>query len=248
MKLYKALRPMNAHRLIYNSLLAKDEWHEPLRAISHEWETLELQSVLEGIRDCALLPLTQKRYLENLAWAHNNGLKVRLVRGVKAFTGFANYYEEGDDYYVTAVARSVDMLGFPEQYLGYPECCQRFFAGCYPTVCDPIWQWATGPYSPIHNRVGVFSSPYADPTLRYANIRFAPHIPCHPQCPGSIKLGTAFESLMDHELRDRRHALLSAPHTWDCYRSMAIVTTGPFRLVIGSVQAAERYVVDVNVR
>ena len=64
-------------------------------------------------------------------------------------------------------------------------------------------------------------------------------------CPGSIELGSKFAALMKPELRDAVYELLAAPHSWDCYRSLAIIKTEPFRLVAGSVPAAERYVVNV---
>lgn len=246
MKLHRGLKSRNANRLVFNDQSSKDRWLDLLRAISNEWKELEARSVLEGIRDCMLSPLTKREYLETMAWAQNNGLKVRLVRGVKRFEGFANYYEEGDDYYVTAVGRTLEAVNQPELYLGYPECCQRFFAGCYPTVCDPIWQWATGPRAGRATEVTVVANPYSDPTLRYQMVRMIPHISCNPNCAASIELGHKFAALMKPELRDARLELLTQPHSWDCYRSLAIVKTKPFRLVVGSVQAAERYVVNVT--
>lgn len=246
MKLYRALHSQNAHRLVYNNQSFRDRWTELLRSISNEWKELERLSVLEGIRECTLSPLTKREYAEALAWTANHGLKIRLVRGVKKFEGFANYYEDGDDYYVTAIGRTNEAVENPEAHLGYPACCQTFFDACFPTICDPIWQWATGPGAGDHTEVEVVASPYSDPTLRYQMVRFIPHIACNPQCPPSIELGQKFSALMDPVLREARLELLAAPHAWDCYRACAIVTTQPFRLVVGSVPAAERYVVNVT--
>lgn len=244
MKLYRALKAKNLHRHVWNSLAFKEKWEGRLQAISNEWEELELKSVLEGIRDCVLKPIHKNDYMQILTWALTNGLKVRVVRAVKQWQGFANSYEAGDDCYITAIARHQDQLQEPEKHLGYPECCQRFFEACWPTVTDPIWQWATGPGADA-TEVRVLASPYSDPTLRYAAVRLIPHIACNPTCPGSIELGKRFAALMHPELLEARLELLSAPHSWDCYRSMAIVKTEPFRLVVGSVPAAERYVVNV---
>jgi hypothetical protein len=245
MKLYKALKAKNVHRVVYHDQSSKDRWVPLMTAISDEWGTLETRSVLEGIRDCTLSPLTPRKYAETTAWAHNNGLKVRLVKSVKKFAGFSNYYEPGDDFYVTAIGRTNEVIQDPEAHLGYPECCQQMFAACFPTICDPVWQWATGFQAGQATAVSVLASPYSDPTLRYSMIRFVPHIPCNPNCPPSIEFGRKFESLMSPELRDARLELLTAPHSWDCYRSMAIVKTTPFRLIVGSVPAAERYIVNV---
>lgn len=245
MKLYRSMPSRNAHRHVWNSEALRLKWVDRLNAISNEWEDLEFLSVLEGVRDCMQTPIAKARYMERLTWAMNNGLKIKIIRSVKRWEGFANRYEEGDDFYVTAVARNASYLDESEKHLGYPECCQTFFNACWPTVTDPIWQWAVGPNKPDSNIVQVLANPYSDPTLRYASVRFSPHIPCNPMCPASIELGQKFAALMKPELRDARLELLSEPHSWDCYRSMAIVKTEPFRLVVGSVPAAERYVVNV---
>ena len=246
MKLYRGMRARNAHRHIWNTQALKEKWEPKLQAINWEWEDLEFTSVLEGVRPACLSVVPKEKYLQRLTWAMNNGLKIRVVRSVKRFEGFANSYEAGDDYLVTAVAKDVAHLEEPEKYLGYPDCCQRFFAAMWPTVTDPMWQWAVGGEKPDVNTVEVLANPYSDPTLRYAGVRFAPHIPCNPMCPGSVKLGQEFAALMKPELRDARIQLLTELHSWDCYRSMAIVKTEPFRLVVGSVPAAERYVVNVT--
>jgi hypothetical protein len=202
-------------------------------------------SVLEGIRPCTLQPLSKGDYLRVLPWAMQNGLKIRAVRTVKSWSGAANYYEDGDDFVITAIARRPDALEHPEDHLGYPVCCQRFFNTHWPIINDPVWQWATQTADGGKNEATVIASPYSDPTLRYANVRFSPHIPCHPQCPASIALGTAMGQLMDPELRSARLELFGTPHSWDAYRSVAVVKTGPVRFIVGSVPAAERYLVNV---
>lgn len=246
MILYRDMKSRNAHRHIWNSQVFKDKWEPILQAISWEWEEVEFTSVLEGVRPCMLSPIRKDKYMERLTWCLMNGLKVKVVRSVKRWEGFANSYEAGDDFLVTAIARDASLLENPEANLGYPDCCQRFFAAMWPTVMDPIWQWAVGGEKPSLNEVHVIADPYSDPTLRYGGVRFAPHIPCNPMCPASIELGQKFAALMKPELRDARLELLTQPHSWDCYRSMAIVKTEPFRLVVGSVPAAERYVVHVT--
>lgn len=245
MKLYRGMKTRTLHRVVWNSAAFKAKWAGLIQQINTEWENVELKSVLEGVRPVTQMPLSKAGYLSTLAWAMNNGLKVRAVRSVKRWEGFSNAYEEGDDYIVTAVSRDASLLETPTDHLGYPPCCQTFFNACYPTVTDPIWQWAVGGVKPDSNEVQVLASPYSDPSLRYWNIRFAPHIPCNPMCYPSIELGSKFAALMKPELRDALYQLLSEPHSWDCYRGLAIIKTEPFRLVTGSVPAAERYVVNV---
>lgn len=246
MKLYRDMPSKTLFRTVWNSSAAKTRLSGLINDINNEWERVEIESVLQDVRPVTQIPLARHAYLSYLSWAMNNGIKMRVVRTCKAWQGFANSYEAGDDYFVTAFAKDPELLENPTDHLGYPECCQKFFAGVFPTVTDPIWQWAVGPNKPDSNEVRVVSNPYSDPALRYWNLRFAPHIPCNPMCPGSIAFGAKFAALMKPELHDVVYDLLAAPHSWDCYRSIAIIKTEPFRLVVGSVPAAERYVVNVN--
>lgn len=246
MKLYRGMPARNAHRVVWNSQAYRDRWAELYNRINLEWPEIERKSVLVGLRPCTLQPLNKGQYLQILPWAMQNGLYVRAVRTVKSWSGAANYYEDGDDFVITAIANRPDALEHPEENLGYPECCQRFFSAHWPAINDPVWQWATQTNDGGKTSVDVVASPYSDPTLRYANIRFSPHIPCHPQCLASIALGTAMGELMSPELRSARLELFNSPHSWDAYRSMAIVKTPQFRMIVGSIPAAERYLVNVT--
>ena len=246
MMLHRNLPARNAHRVVWHSQADRDKWADKLNRIDKEWAEIERKSVLVGLRPCTLQPLTKGQYLQLLPWAMQNGLYVRAVRTVKSWSGAANYYEDGDDFVITALANHPDALDAPEQNLGYPECCQRFFNAHWPTINDPVWQWATQTYDRGQHEATVVASPYSDPTLRYANIRFSPHIPCHPQCAASIALGSGMGDLMAPDLRSARLELFDTPRSWDAYRSMAIVKAGPFRLITGSVPAAERYLVNVT--
>ena len=240
------MKARNAHRVVWHSQADRDRWADLLNRIDHEQAEVERLSVLAGIRPCTLQPLSKGQYLSILPWAMQNGLFVRAVRTVKSWAGAANYYEDGDDFVITAIANNRDALEKPEENLGYPACCQRFFNAHWPVINDPVWQWATQTNDGGKTSVDVQASPYADPTLRYANLRFSPHIPCHPKCAASIALGEAMGTLMQPELRSARLELFAQPHSWDAYRSMAIVKAGPFRMITGSIPAAERYLVNVT--
>lgn len=227
-------------KLVWHSLADYEKWSPRLRQINKEWAHTERLSVLEGVRPAALQPLNKSEYLSMLPWAMSNGIKVRVVRTAAEFQGFSHHYEEGDDMLVTALARSESDLAEPEAHLGYPLCCQAFFAAHFPAgIADPIWQWAG-------ERSAVSAPPYANPMLRYWNIRFAPHLPCSTDCPESVHLGGQMAAMMSPDVRAWCIELLGGPVTWDCYRGIAIVTAKPFRLVVGSVPTAKRYVVASN--
>lgn len=231
-------------RTVWNTQDDKSQWDGRMQAISAAWPTIERQLVLTGYRHAVLQPLRGVEYADALAWAANNGLKVRKVRSVKPWNGFSHRYEDYDGpdaYHVTAIACEAEMLEEPEKYLGYPECCVEFFNRTFPMgLADPMWQWAGETSGP------VLASPFANPLLRYINIRFAPHIPCSPQCSSSVGIASAAAKLMDPELMKWTTELLSMPISWDCYRGVAIVKTPIFSLIVGSNPTSERYVVNAN--
>lgn len=244
MNLIPGFRTSVMTRTMWNTQADRDTWHGRMQAISAKWPEVERLLILEGYRGASLQPMRGVEYADALAWASSNGLKVRRVRSVKPWNGFSHRYEDYDGpdaYHVTAIAREEEMLAEPEAHLGYPPCCVAFFNRVFPAgLMDPIWQWAGECSGPI------LASPFANPLLRYMNIRFAPHIPCSPQCSSSVGISTAAAKLMGTELAAWTTELLSQPLSWDCYRGVAIVKTPFFSLVVGSNPTAERYVVNVN--
>lgn len=243
MELITGLQVPVMTRTVWNTLPDRERWEPILQGISTQWLTVERSLVASGIRGCTLQPLDRLQYLELLPWAFRNGLHVKIMKTVAKFNGFAHRYDYcGDDngYLVTAIAREEAMLETPELHLGYPECCQAFFAANFPRILDPIWQWAG-------EQGTVSANPYSNPLLRYINVRFSPHIPCGPHCEGSIALGEAASSFMDPILAAQAAELLAMPTVWNCYRGIALVKNPLFQLVVGSVPTAKPYEVKINV-
>lgn len=251
MELIRGLQVPIFTRKVWNTAALREEWEPRIQAIDNQWAVVERGLVLAGRRGCALQPLTRLQYLDMLSWTQRNGLSMRLVRSVKKWEGFAHHYIESSDdsgYLVTAIGRP-DALDQPEQNLGYPDCCQAFFARTFPKgYADPVWQWAGGDTQEGRSVRLDSVSPFSNPLLRYINVRFSPHIPCGPQCPKSIDLGTAAAELMDPVLAAQMEELLSLPTTWDCYRGVAIIKNPIFTLVAGSMPTASKYEVRANVR
>lgn len=239
MQLIPEFQPPDGTRLIYHSLKYKQLWEPRLNQISNGQSERERQSVLLGFRKLTLQPIQRGFQYERIAeWARNHGLSIMPVRAVGRFDGFAHRYTSGDDMYVTAIASKPEYAEAPqpEDYLGFPACCQRFFAANFPQYIDPIWQWAG-------EQPEVTAHPYSNPLLRYWSLRFVPHIPCSPQCEESILLGTQFAELMRPEERDWLWELLSSPIEWSCLHGVAETKTEWFRIVVGSNPSTEKYTV-----
>jgi hypothetical protein len=240
MNMQLGLTPPLTTRVIWHSEAQRKAGEEALQEIGREWPFVERLSVARGIRPVTRQVLKRGLEFDRVeAWARNEGLCVEIWMAVGEFAGFAHHYPAGDSAYVTVIASSKEALQDHEKFLGYPACCQEAFARWFPGSVDPMWQWAG-------EREAVRASPYSNPLLRYVNARFAPHIPCEPNCEASIELGRLMRALMKPENAARLQALLEAPTEWDCYRGLAVVTLPDFRVLIGSNPTSTRYRVKAN--
>jgi hypothetical protein len=226
---------------VWHSETDRAKYGNTVAQFTDAWLEAEQMSVIEGIRDLCLQPISQPEYMAFLPWAHDNGLHVRVKRFAGMFQGFSNYYTAGTDLLIVAMSRNKDMAesADPEQFLGYPKCCQEFFGANFPKYVDPVLQWAG-------YESHITASPYCIPVLRSKGIRFVAHIPCSPNCEATIKLGREMSTLLDPVMVEQALEILSAPITWDSYRSIAIVKTPWFRTLYRSVPYAEKVVVNIN--
>lgn len=231
----------NMTRLVWHSESDKKKLGAHVAAYSDAWLEAEQMSVLEGIRPLCLQPMPQHEYLAFLPWAHDNGLHVRVKRFVGAFQGFSHYYTEGTDIVVVAMSRDREMVESEncEQYLGYPECCQTFFAANFPKYIDPVLQWANYEDS-------VVTAAGSNPVLRALGLRGVSHIPCKSLCPESIGICNDMRRVLPLELALVADDILTAPMSWDCYRGIAIVKTPWFRVIYRSVPYSRKVVVKIN--
>lgn len=260
MELINGFQAVNGYRLVWHSEAYRQTWENRINQISNEWTTVERQSVVAGVRRAFRQPIYKGVPFENLRlWSQRHGLHMKIIKAVGAFGGFAHRYLEGDDMYVTVVARNAADLDTDNEkeldaLLDYPECCQRFFFSYFPSILDPVWQaaeatpvlqtdsFSDGKYNSIAlERVSIHHA-----LLRYASIRTVPHIPCRFDCEASERLGEAMLSLYSREAQEWLTELLSQPIIYDLYRGVAIIKTPFFRYVVGSNYARHRYVIELN--
>ena len=152
------------------------------------------------------------------------------------------------------------------ELLGFPKCCRKFFDDAWAGgFFDPVWQAAiqtTGVMVNDHSNrpleprelpepirhVTVSGHPFANSILRYAGLRVGFHLPCAFDCRETIKVAIERMTLADQvdaRLADILQGLLSMPMSWDVYHGIAVVRTPIFYLIVPSVPAAERHVVEV---
>jgi hypothetical protein len=233
----------NFVRTVYHNEAARQRFAPFLAEYGNAWLEAEQMSVLEDIRPLCLQPMSQPEYLAFLPWAHDNGLHARVKRFAGAFQGFSHYYTEGSDILVVAMSKERDMVESDncEQFLGYPECCQTFFAANFPKYIDPVLQWANYEDS-------VVTDSACNPVLRPLGVRGVSHIPCSTLCSESISVRNAMRRVLPLELAMIADDVLTAPMSWDCYRGIAIVKTPWFRTIYRSVPYKNKVVVKINER
>jgi len=231
----------NFVRTVWHSEADKAKYGRTVLDYGNAWLEAEQMSVLEGIRPLCLQPINTTEYLAFLPWAHDNGLHVRIKRFAAQFNGFSHYYQEGNDLAVVAMSKNKDMVESDncEQYLGYPNCCQNFFAANFPKYLDPVLQWA-------NNEDHVVASSECVPVLRSIGIRRVSHIPCSPTCYQSQNIGIDMASLLPTQLSEQATEILASSMSWDCYRGIAIVKTPWFRIIYRSVPYKDKVLVTIN--
>ena len=143
------------------------------------------------------------------------------------------------------------------QLLGFPICCRKFFTDQWPKYCDPIWQSALrtpgaeivewpATEMPVHV-LKVTGHPGCNVMLRYIGARTWFHLPCSLRCEKTIELSEQWLQLVreyDEAGYTAMKYLLSLPLAWDVCHGYARVLTPAFTVHAGSVESAERYIVE----
>ena len=267
MKLIPGLDLPPSCRMVWVSEEARKVWAPVIPKVSAMVSELEVLSVAKGHRPCAWQTIAEDQFPRlAAAWAEMGLINLPILR-VRNFTGFAHRHEKpqpGERANVCViVAKSLkDALRFKAanasgdndaqgELLGFPKCCRGFFctswAGGY---FDPVWQAALNSKHTIvgEKHIKVEGHPFANPMLRYAGLRVGFHIPHALDCQETIDLATERMRLAketDPHLTKLLGALLSMPMSWDVLHGIAVIKTPLFYLIVPSVPAAERHVVEV---
>jgi hypothetical protein len=267
MKLIPGLDLAPSCRMAWLSEEARRVWAPIIPKVSSLVSELEVLSVAKGQRPCAWQTIGEDQFPRLAAEWAEMGLVSLPIKRVRNFTGFAHRHEEPVDgerasLCVIVSKTLADTLRFKTAFekgdndaqgelLGFPKCCREFFCATWAKgYFDPIWQAAL---NSKHTTVGeryirVEGHPFANPILRYAGLRVGFHIPHALDCPETIIVATERMKLAkanDPNLTKLLGALLSMPMSWDVYHGVAVVRTPIFDLIVPSVPAAERHVVEL---
>jgi len=267
MKLIPGLDLPPSCRMVWVSEEARKVWAPVLPKVSSVVSELEVLSVAKGHRPCAWQTIAEDQFPRlAAAWAEMDLVSLPILR-VRSFTGFAHRHEtprpgERASVCVIVAGSLKDALRFKAanasgdndvqgELLGFPKCCRKFFDDAWAGgFFDPVWQAAMNTNHDIvgERHIRVQGHPFANPILRYAGIRVGFHLPCAFDCRDTIAVAAERMDLAkatDPNLADILKGLLSMPMSWDVFHGVAVVRTPIFYLIVPSIPAAERHVVEV---
>lgn len=175
---------------------ARLHWGPRIEAIRRAWSDIEWMSVAGGVRQCALVAISQKAFsAAKTRWLAHRLSAVGLPGGagvgqsgrVYAFVGQRSSIRRAEEAWS---ARDTDTLG---ELFGYPQCCCKFFREAWVEQHwhDTTWPMAVDQMLPYRNIVDVepIDPPVANILLRWLGVRAVPHLPCRFYCQETARFG-----------------------------------------------------------
>lgn len=216
---------------------ARETWEPRIARIGAQFAAAERESVELGIRRAALQNITPDQLPELARKAAERGLTVtplEMVGRPGSYSAAPAPVEAGRpwDYRVAITSSRISARLFLQAWaagdddqigelLGYPKCCRRFFAETWAAgSTDPTWYMGAHGGGPLE----------ANMLLRWAGVRYVPHMPCSFQCDPTVELGEQLRGRMPELERRWADALLSMPALWSARNSIGEVQTPLFNL------------------
>jgi hypothetical protein len=202
-------------RVAWVSDRAREVWMPRLKRVVAAWGLMERESVLCGIRKCALerrstdvqpTEVTVIRGAISLKLESpqiSGSLSLDTSRRDVTSSDSSSHFVVGDARYVGELrsawlTQDHDAIG---QLLGYPSCCIRAYCERYAESDskEPIWAIAnadekTGEPLKRHVEVGLGESA-CNVLWRALGIRAVPHLPCRFDCDASVDVSGRFFGL-----------------------------------------------------
>lgn len=247
-------------RTIWVSDLAQRVWEHRFRKISNAYLQVEKENVVRGIRPSHLTPIPPHMVEQERQWAEERGLVLVELSKEAAMTGFyssrSKGYEEGKPYTVRCTYTQPELadewiaawrvmnntkIG---ELLGYPRCCQKWFAHYWQ---DEQWQddilamYENGGYS----SEGPWQLNFF---YRYMGARLVSHMPCTFSCEHTLELAHKnFELFKDMGFIDEAkwiEEIFNWPVRWSSLHGIAEIRCPVFKLSHKTDFLAEEFVVD----
>jgi hypothetical protein len=244
-------------------------WKDRIQGITQAWKEIEIASVSEGLRSCALLriPLQDMAGLEKRLSAQGLvGVQCPPVAPV-----VLQESREAEHWPMNVTIGSMKQTAlFLDAWkkqdhkeigslLGYPDCCCDF----YFTVCvkqkhvDTVWWAAVHTARELHNSNNptaqtkdlceIGGHPTANIILHKMNLNAVPHLPCSFHCKETIAKAHQFIQLgKEAGYTDEMNWLLeilSWPMEWSALHGIAEIKTPVFKMITNTDATPTKQVV-----
>lgn len=233
-------------RLCWASSEARQTWIERFQRVAKAWFEIEWMSVVHGLRDCALLRISnssRQRYLDLLA--HHN-LTMCIIPphdqdpGCSTSNDGSNLFAVGSSRKAEKcmeawIANDAETVG---TLVGYPPCCtqglsERFLCGDVRSIWSMVSETSCKgmhPEQTIHNTGYVATNMF----WSRLGVRAVPHQPCRFSCSASPQIAASFANLgtdtgFSTEMR-WLHEVVRWPVAWSASHGIAEMKTPLFRL------------------
>lgn len=189
-------------RRMWVSDQARERWETKFIQCAECWRQIEWITVVEKVRPCALVLISQ----QELA-----GLALTLQAfGLRAISLSARVGNEGNRKILlhrVAIGQAKDLRAFRKAWsagndevigelLGYPSCCRAFFHEVFVhrELTDCTWSMGLNTVGSAAEtqRLEVVSPPELNVFWVSAGLRMVPHFPCRFDCPEAFALAQKF--------------------------------------------------------
>ena len=218
---------------------ARALWAPRIQAITADWNAVECATV-GACRQAAVLHVDPGQ----LAAFSAKVAERRLVLNVMAQVGAGPSYTSGTVapdggafQYKVSIATSKDVSAqlasawddkvqtTVAELLGYPQCCADFFAATWDEAewHDTTWPMADGHQGGDPHLATADVNPNTNVLLRWAGVRWFPHLPCSFECEHTAQVANDFRAHTPQHIIDWKDELLGAPIEWSSRNGIALI-------------------------
>jgi len=211
---------------------ARIAWEERLTKAVNGWNAIEWHSVVQGVREVALLewpkdkeaPALPPEFDFVLLPVQQENLPGPPMAQAAAF-GKPAAIRALEIAWRESDAQTIGTL------LGYPDCCIKHFIEVYGN--DRLW-YAPWAWQKQAEQSFDGAMPFSNLYLKVAGLQLTPHIACSHDCEATKKLANEYMKVaIDAGLEDvwkDMHQILSWPVQWSALHGIAEIKTPLFRI------------------
>lgn len=227
-------------RVIWVSKEAEDAWSPRISSINHAIKWLETETVVRGIRSCALISCS----FADLIDISNNLAKLGLISVPVSLQGIPKLYASttvpGKDQYRVVVTSPKIYLEFIKAWrdndnqaigylLGFPKCCIEFFQKYWvdEKFLDTSWPMVK---DIVKGDEASFVNNFLNCNilLRWLGIRSVFHLPCSFHCNDTDEIGNINLTVLKEKFvkeAEWLEEMLQWPIEWSCLHGIAEIKT-----------------------